>query len=462
MKNVITMLLVITGFTAGAQNFEKYFPYLGQSLNSAVFIYDDGYVMAGFTNDGSIPGYFYVVKTDLIGDTIWCKKMPEVNEGSYSYLRSYTEDANGNIYLAVNYNATADIVKMSPDWDIVWKKKINADFQILNIANSKDNNLLYVGLEKDTAYNVYKYNLYKMDTEGNILWKSERLNVFGYDVHYSLSIVEMDDNNIIVNTTVKSNYMDHIISAVISTLNHNGDTISSVLFYGYAFSDIYAVGNELFSAYVNTVYEYGPPTNHVIRFLPDGTILSEKVLQMPKDSYVENLMPTSENNYLAIGTELAYMNTKVIMCGINADGDSLWTSSLGNVKDIWYNSIDVKICADAGYVIAGAAKLTEVYIPFLAKTDSVGNFSSLGTNNEIKKTSLRIYPNPATENVAFEFDFSGKGFISISDLLGRPVAHLPVIAEKTVWDARQMANGVYFYRFQTNNFQGTGKIVISK
>lgn len=389
MKNIITMLLVIAGFSAGAQNFEKYFPYLGQSLSSAVFIYDDGYVMAGFTNDGSIPGYFYVVKTDLMGDTIWCKKMPEVNEGSYSYLRSYTEDANGNIYLAVNYNATADIVKISPDWDIVWKKKINADFRILNITNSKDNNLLYVGLENDTAYNVYKYNLYKMDTEGNILWKSERLNVFDYDVHYSLSIVEMDDNNIIVNTTVQSSYMDHIISAVISTLNHNGDTISSVLFYGYAFSDIYAVGNELFSAYVNTVYEYGPPTNHVIRFLPDGTILSEKVLQMPKDSYVENL-------------------------------------------------------------------------PFLAKTDSMGNFSSLGTNNEMEKASLRIYPNPATEDIVFKSAFSGKGFISISDLLGRPVAHLSVIAEKTVWDARQMANGVYFYRFQTNNFQRTGKIVISK
>ena len=461
MKNIITMLLVIIGFTAGAQNFEKYFPYLGQSLSSAVFINEDGYVMTGFTKDGNNQSYLYVVKTNLNGDTIWCKKMNEVNDGSYSYLRSYTEDANGNIYLAVNYTATADIVKMSPEWDIVWKKKISTDFQILNITNSKDNNLLFSGLENDTIY-----TLYKMDTVGTILWQSANLPMFDYTVRYSNSITEMDDNSIIVNTIVSSWYTDGISSSVISALDDNGNLISSVLYYGYVMCELYGLENELFSAYYNTLF--GPPTNNLIRFLPDGKILSEVPLKIPVNSYVSHIIPSSENNYLVVGSHrftidsFPYYLEKVILNGLNANGDSLWSGSLGNAREIWFNSMDVKKCADAGYVITGAAILTEDYIPFLAKTDSLGNFSSLGINNKFEKTAIRVYPNPATENVVFETDLIGKGFISITDIHGRPVAEVPVTSDKTVWDASNVAPGVYLYRFNNGTYTSSGKFLILK
>ncbi len=47
--------------------------------------------------------------------------------------------------------------------------------------------------------------------------------------------------------------------------------------------------------------------------------------------------------------------------------------------------------------------------------------------------------------------------VIIVDVFGHEVKRLPVKAEKTVWDCREVKNGIYFYRMEID-----GKVVVQK
>ena len=87
---------------------------------------------------------------------------------------------------------------------------------------------------------------------------------------------------------------------------------------------------------------------------------------------------------------------------------------------------------------------------------------------DVRMTNIKVYPNPAKAFVVFETpEISDRTtlnqqIIFISDIYGRLIAEVPVTSGKTVWDVRQINTGVYFYRFQTNNIQKTGKVVVAK
>jgi hypothetical protein len=76
--------------------------------------------------------------------------------------------------------------------------------------------------------------------------------------------------------------------------------------------------------------------------------------------------------------------------------------------------------------------------------------------------ALRVYPNPASEYVVFEFQnpMPSSGTITISDIIGRQVDTLPLTGEKTVWQTEGVKPGVYLYRLQTGQGRAGGKLMI--
>ncbi len=82
---------------------------------------------------------------------------------------------------------------------------------------------------------------------------------------------------------------------------------------------------------------------------------------------------------------------------------------------------------------------------------------------------LQNYPNPFNPTTNIEFQVSSFGFVSLKvyDVLGREVATL--VAEnsfarryKAVWNAGDLASGVYFYRLQAGSFVDTKKLVLMR
>jgi hypothetical protein len=452
MRKAILILFLASGFASGAQTFENYYPYLERGIGSAVFNYDNGYAMAGFTYDENDRSYLFILRTDLNGDTLWTKQFDFESSDKYPYLSSYTEDGNGNIYLATNYTDSTDLIKMSPDWDIIWKKRYEPLITILNITLSKDNHLLISGLEENSIY-----RLYKMDTDGNIQWQSVRLKYDDLEIRNSPSIVEMDDDKIVLVTVFKTNYTIDYNSTRINTFNYIGDSISSVFYSGYALCNTYISGNELVSIYYTN--KYGDYTKGMIRFLSDGTILSDKILKMPATSIVTNLLPYNDN-FLAVGIYGSYdpFSEQIIMCGITAAGDSLWTNYLGNSYKI--QPYDVKYCNDNGFVITGRSKNSGDWIPLLFKTDSTGNFYNIGINDKNITSEIRVYPNPAVDRALFESSEPLHGIISIVDMSGRKIASIRTTGLKTEWNTRGLKPGMYFYKIENKGDIPTGKLII--
>ncbi len=166
---------------------------------------------------------------------------------------------------------------------------------------------------------------------------------------------------------------------------------------------------------------------------------------------------------------------------VNETGDLIWQQCFGRNGDERLES-GVVDNGDGSYVIASeirgynSGQVTcqtnfydsEIWFLKIRDTTVVNT-----TNYQIPAFDLKVYPNPAKEYVVFEID-SFKGIpqaafhpitslsIIITDIYGRKVATLPLIAEKTVWEISTVASGLYFYHLNNGEFLGSGKFFILK
>jgi flagellar hook assembly protein FlgD len=87
---------------------------------------------------------------------------------------------------------------------------------------------------------------------------------------------------------------------------------------------------------------------------------------------------------------------------------------------------------------------------------------------------MQNYPNPfnAVTNIGFNLPQHGQVRLQVYDLLGRSVVvlhdgFLQAGSHTIEWDGRsaagkEMASGVYFYRLQAEDFDGTKKMLLIK
>lgn len=97
--------------------------------------------------------------------------------------------------------------------------------------------------------------------------------------------------------------------------------------------------------------------------------------------------------------------------------------------------------------------------------------TNINTNTAVQR-KINVYPNPAKEYVVFEVQSppaggAGSEFkvevnkqIRITNTFGQQVAWLPVKSVKTIWDTRNIQNGIYFYSIEIDGKVFCGKIVV--
>jgi hypothetical protein len=84
-------------------------------------------------------------------------------------------------------------------------------------------------------------------------------------------------------------------------------------------------------------------------------------------------------------------------------------------------------------------------------------------------TSIKVYPNPATDYVTFEYkmpQFVENAQLTVTDLTGKVVKNIQLQADKgqILWDTRSVQNGLYLYvlKDEKGNTLISGKISIIK
>jgi len=104
---------------------------------------------------------------------------------------------------------------------------------------------------------------------------------------------------------------------------------------------------------------------------------------------------------------------------------------------------------------------------YQSKTKTNSKADALTNNNSIKRSLLKVFPNPTPNIVNFEWDLNTNHPVSlvITDLNGKTIAEYKNLEGKAkqLVDFTNQTSGIYIYKvFTAQSFIKTGKIVVSK
>ena len=149
-------------------------------------------------------------------------------------------------------------------------------------------------------------------------------------------------------------------------------------------------------------------------------------------------------------------------------------TAAANQMEAFVNKVSAILSAtDAGPLIAGATAALALInqLPGIEPGAIGANalLLSFDANTPEKYNLSQNYPNPFNPSTSIQFSVMAPGKIRliVYDVLGEERATLvdgdaPAGNYQIRWDASQLESGIYFYRFQTNDFVQTKKLILIK
>lgn len=441
MKNLLTFILYIVSFAAFSQSFNTTYPYYDYANGDQVELEETGYRVMGYGRDTS-EGYLLVIHTDSYGDTLQTRKMYPGFE--YPETLKMVTDQDGNHYVNLPYNRdTISIVKLSPDWGEVWRKRLTNKFnEVTSMLVTNDNHIMVATSRR----------LFKLDTNGNIIWQ-QNYGEANASLTRSRLICEVTNGNLFLYgyDIIDYTFYPHDHIPKLRIFSQSGEMRDSTLLPINTNSSI-LYGND----YICLGSEWDTPSPTLLyRHDINGLIFQEREIHLGEDVRLFHMVENHDGNLVACGNGA---NSLVLHC-MTKDGDSLWTRVIDYEAGV---PMDMKLATDGGYVISYFAEANDgrTY-PGLIKTDAMGNISSLGFEERGINQQVKVYPNPATESVVFELQKPmHSAIITVTDITGRHVATIPLTTEKTTWQTAGLPSGVYLYRIEGATAVASGRLVI--
>jgi len=433
---------------------------------------DGGIIMIGYTYISNDNSDFWLIKTDLDGDTIWTKTY---GGDSYDYGLSVRQTQDGGYIVAgvssiINY-FDAYLIKTDSLGNIMWDHTYIGDdmyFCYCAIPTS-DSGYIMTGFTEYSIYNLKDLLLIKTDDTGNQLWMQTIDNDFwdvgcdilqtsdndyiiaghsGDSIYEDIILVKTDSlGNILWQNTFGGDYDERGFS--LQSTNDGGIIIAGrTSSFGSGMADIYLIktdsgGNELWSrTYGGSFFDAGWSVKQT---LDEGFIIG---------GYIS---PTYQDN------------PNVYIIKTDSLGNPQWDKTIGGDGDD--RSICLQIIED-GYLIAGNTNSfgNGGYDFYLIRLDAEGTLvEDFGNNPPADFTLYPPYPNPFNSSITIAFDLHSASEVELTiyDIQGREITALDsggwVLGKNTaVWDASDCSSGVYFVHLTAGEYQKTQKLVLMK
>ena len=115
---------------------------LSPNANSVVQTTDDGFLIAGNTDEGN---NIQLLKTNEIGDTLWTKEIGDTSSSTSADIVRMTND--DNYIIAGSIDGDAYTVKVNIDGDIIWEKRVDLGLweEVVDIQQTSDGGYILVG-----------------------------------------------------------------------------------------------------------------------------------------------------------------------------------------------------------------------------------------------------------------------------------------------------------------------------
>ncbi len=392
---------------------------------------DSGYVIAGYTNSYGNGGYdMYVIKTNKFGDTIWTKTYGG-NNWDFAYSIEPTTDGGyiiaGGTYSYGKGNEDMYLVKINSLGDTLWTKTFGGakDDEARSVKQTSDGGFILTGFSKSKGDTLSDFYTVKTNNMGDTLWTKKN---GGNKEDFAFDIIEANSGGYYISGKTKSFGSGNYDGLVIK-LSPAGVTTDTIIGGGTDDDGFNSITQSADGRLAEAGYTYSYGYGH-------GT--SEFLL------YIENpFNGFHSGTFGGNGTEIAY--------------------SIKNTKD-------------KGYIICGNSNsysnLDHIY---LIKTDSngvaSGNVVNVITNINsaaLPNTNLKIFPNPADNNVYLninnrEIINNNICTITVSDIFGRKLYEEIInnnLSEPIKITTSVFCTGIYLVNIESKGLLINQKLII--
>jgi len=430
------------------------------------------------SNDGDIsnnpyPGIsnLWVIKIDSSGTILWERVIG--NNVGFMYEMNAAPTSDGGLVIAAQIDSQGGditsyfggydgwLIKLNSEGETEWDQAIGSetDFEFINgIIQTSDGGYLaglYGTPQGAGSGNVECITqstskadaiLFKLDSNGNKEWEQ----CYGGSGHDGIvRLLEIDDG--------------YLVAAYGGS--NDGDLQGSGW---HGEMDIWLIRTDLLG---NIIWQkcYGGSRNDT----------PFRIFQTANGGFTVFGTTRSNDGDVSGNHSLSEYHNDIWVIKISGDGELLYQKCFGGEVDerMYFGAIKK---SDYNYVIAGSTNFGPSYDvqctphSFIDPDFWVFEISDTTTNDVVQNENemgLKVYPNPAHDYVVFEVPSSiiqnslhnkvaKCPAIIINNVLGNLMTKLPINTENTVWDTRNVKDGVYFYTIKSNAYQITGKILI--
>ena len=438
-----------------------------------------------------------------------CNALCETPDGGYLLV--------GREYFEAPYYSRARAVRTDGDGDTLWTRIYGGDtwYGFLSVEPTSDGGFILTGDQFDPDVNEGNWIL-KLNADGDSLWST----FWAWDLDHATDAVETPDGGFVV-TSVEFGSGEGTLAACLIRLSANGE----VTHHRFYHDNWTSRSNRSITRASDGGCVVAGTISHdnadfwLMKTDDNGDSLWSRNYGTQSNEWGQSVCQDFDGGYLIAGLKRIELIGDIIwVVNTNADGDSLWSRTLGDCD--WYSDVSIAPTSDGSFLITATSDSSNghardfLLVKISADGDSLwsrtfggnddeyctsvaatpdggyilggctysygmgaGDFYLLKTTPElaadepfiVHRSSLIAYPNPfnATTTISFDLPRSGHVLLNIFDLTGRAVATLSneIMAAGSHhinFDAAALPSGIYVYRLIGGEVSQSRKLVVLK
>jgi hypothetical protein len=441
---------------------------------------DGGYIIVGDVNWSQYRD-IYVVKTDQWGDTLWTRQ----------YVRNWSENARTILetsdgFIMAGYAVTTlgpartdvYLVKINSQGDTMWTNTIGGprSESAFDMEATSDGGFIIGGQAEDNTGQMYYY-LVKTNSMGDSLW-AHKYGISNEERAYGKAVKQTWDGGFIITGYVDDYTIGPGTGYIYLVKTDNMGGVEWTESYDWPDFELAYDLEEISDGYVlvgrTSSLGAGGSDAYMMKINGPGAPLWIKTYGDSSTENAYSVEKTSDGGFIISGTTYSKGagSGDFYLIKTDANGDTMWTRTFGGSHR--EEAYDVKQTADGGYVLTGYSySYPSIGSDFyLVKTDGNGLVPIQHHKDQPIVQDYKLfqnYPNPFNPTTTIEFSLPHSGYVSlrIFNILGEEVATLLSASllsgfHQVVWNASELASGVYWYKLKAGDYFETRKMILLK
>ncbi|MCP4633305.1 MAG: T9SS type A sorting domain-containing protein [candidate division Zixibacteria bacterium] len=317
---------------------------------------DGGYIAAGLTGSLGDDFDFYLIKTDISGDTLWTRTYG----GTYKVAFSVQQTTDGG-YIIVGYNysfSTSEhdyyLMKTDASGDTLWTRTYGGDSDdyAQSVQQTTDGGYIVAGHTESFGAGSSDYYLLKTDASGDTLWTR---TYGGTSYEYAYSVQQTTDGGYIVTGHTESFGAGGDFYLI--KTDDFGDTLWTRTYGGTNSEWAYSVQQTTDGGYIVTgstgSFGAGNADFYLVKTDAFGDTVWTQTYGGTSSDCARSVQQTTDGGYIIAGHTHSFGAgaDDFYLIRTNAFGDTLWTRTYGGTSsDIAFS---VQQTIDGGYIVAG-------------------------------------------------------------------------------------------------------------